>query len=131
MPLLVERPPTVPEIESLLRDIPASWQDGPFVWERRAGHRIRFTGALSLIPLDDDSDEPCGPTWRVHSRDISLRGISFAHDMPLPYRKVGLSFELPGSGPITVVTRLHWCRFTRNGVYESGGEFLRVWGETA
>ena len=126
MPVVAARPSALPEIEQFVREIPARWQAGPFVWERRAGHRVQFCESLSLVPLDDETEEPCGPTARVESRDISLGGISFAHTHPVPNRKVGLSFRLPGGTLVTVIAHLRWCRFTRAGIYESGGEFVRT-----
>ena len=126
MPLAAARPSALSEIERLVRDIPASWQAGPFVWERRAGHRVQFCESLFLVPLDEETEEPCGPPSRVQSRDISLGGISFSHPEPVPHRKVGLSFKLPGGSAVTVVALLRWCRFTRGGRYESGGEFVRI-----
>lgn len=126
MPVAAVHSSALPDIERLVREIPASWQAGPFVWERRAGHRVQFREAVFLVPLDDETEEPCGPPAHVESRDISLGGISFAHHEPVPHRKVGLSFRLPGGAAVTVVALLRWCRFTRAGTYESGGEFVRT-----
>ena len=59
-------------------------------------------------------------------RDISLGGISFTHTDPLPCRNIAISFALDNGVLATAVTRLTWCRFTLDGVYQSGGLFLRT-----
>ncbi len=58
--------------------------------------------------------------------DISLTGLSFTHEEPLAERKVAVSF-LFDDGPLdSVVTLLRWCRFRRDGFYQTGGLFLRA-----
>lgn len=113
------------EIATLLRELPASWQNGPFVWERRNGHRAQFTELIQLTPLDEETQEAAGETHSVQGRDLSLHGASFIHQEPLPFRTVGLTFDLPSGARATIILRLTWCRFTRQGWYESGGRFLK------
>ena len=59
-------------------------------------------------------------------RDISKGGISFAHEQPLTCRKIAVTLQLDDGGCESIVTELKWCRFTRDGVYHSGGQFQRM-----
>ena len=125
-------PARVRGAESLLEDLavlvqrqPASWQPVDCIWNRRLGHRTPFQGTLWLTPLDDVTDRPCAEPSLVKANDISLHGLRFTHDTPLPFRKVALTFGLVEGGEISFLTRLKWCRFTSTGCYESGGQFLK------
>jgi hypothetical protein len=44
----------------------------------------------------------------------------------MPHRLVLVAFESTNDGPVRLVVRLKWCRFKQAGVYESGGQILRV-----
>lgn len=115
------------DIESLLQELGASWQSGPFVWQRRRGHRAAYNREIVLVPAEGEGhDESCAEPCRVLGKEISAYGMSFTHTDPLPHRLVSLVCELPSGVVARILTRLKWCRFTRHGVYESGGEFLRV-----
>ncbi len=107
----------------------ASWQkcDQPLPACRR-WHRLPLKGQLVLTPLDDATEKPCGTPMTVEGRDISFSGIAFSHAHPIPYAKVALSLQGPGERDNTFYVRLVWCRFTRAGVYQSGGRFLRSGG---
>lgn len=113
------------EIANLLQELPASWQNGPFVWERRNGHRAQFQDDILLTPLDESTHEAAGDSCVVRGRDLSLHGAAFVHREPLPYRTVGLTFDLPSGTRAMIILRLTWCRFTKHGWYESGGRFLK------
>ena len=112
-------------LEGLVQDLEASWQRGGPGWERRQQHRYQFEQSVRLMPLDELSEKPAGTELIVQTRDISASGIGFMHRLPLPYKKVALKLVLPGDTEIVVVTRLLWCRFTREGHYETGGQFVR------
>lgn len=114
------------EVESLVRDLGASWQSGSYVWQRRSGHRQLYGGVITLTPWDTQGNQACGASSEVHGKEMSPRGISFTHAEQIPYRHVALQCELAPGMTAVVLTRLKWCRFTKAGVYESGGEFLRV-----
>lgn len=113
------------DMECLLQELGASWQSGPFVWQRRRGHRAAYNREIVLLPAEGD-EESCAEPCRVVGKEISPFGMSFTHTAPIPQRLVSLVCELPSGVIARILTRLKWCRFTRQGVYESGGEFLRV-----
>ena len=110
----------------LVGTLVAAWYDSSSLRQQRDLHRIAFEHQLVLTPLDDETEEPTGQPQLIAGRDLSLEGISFAHDRPLPFRKVAVTFALPDGGVESMVTRLKWCRFTRDGCYQSGGKFLRT-----
>lgn len=62
----------------------------------------------------------------MSGRDISLGGLSFEHAGILPCTHAALSFVQKDDVSQPVLLQLTWCRFTRLGVYLSGGKFLRV-----
>jgi hypothetical protein len=113
------------DVEGLVHQLLASWQQTTPLQQRRRWHRATYVKRILLTPLHDTTDEPIGETRRVTGRDLSLHGISFVHVQPLPYSKVALGLEMPDGISSPVVTRLKWCRFTKLGVYQSGGQFVR------
>jgi hypothetical protein len=115
----------VQSVEGLVRQLMASWQKTSPFQQRRRWHRTVFSKRMVLIPLDEATEEPVDDARFVTGKDISLHGISFVHQRTLPYVKVALGLEMPGGVSAQVVTHLKWCRFTRQGVYQSGGQFLR------
>ncbi len=119
-------PPSLVEVERLVGVLLASWQPGAPHGNRRGSHRTPFDAPLMLTPVDESSGQPCGPACTVQGKNISRQGLSFVHDTPLPHRNVHLSLDLPDASRTTLLLRLNWCRFTREGVYESGGKFLRA-----
>jgi len=102
----------------------ASWyQWGGLLNDRRA-HRVAFPEVLHVVGLGTNSDT--GQFMQVSEpiiasgRDISVDGISFRHEVPLPHRYVAVSYRSP-FGTQTLVAKLSWCRFEREGNYVSGG----------
>ncbi len=110
-------------LHELLRNLAASWQFSPSVFQNRRGHRFAIRKQVTITPLDDRTSKPIAEPQLVVSRDLSLGGISFAHSNLLPYRTVAVNFNHDQDA---VVTRLTWCRFTRLGSYLSGGRFLGI-----
>jgi hypothetical protein len=94
------------------------------VMERRRQTRYPFPFLLHLTPVDEDGTTPCGPSVVVVGKHISERGLGFYHPRPLPYRRMIVSLEGPRGGWFGFLIDLSWCRFTRQGWYESGGRFL-------
>lgn len=113
------------EVSQLIGSIVAEWGENVSV-HRRSEHRALFTGSIVLTPFDLEMSTPSGESRLVTGRNLSLHGISFAHETPLPYRDIVLSFALPDGDVESMVTRLMWCRFTRDGSYYSGGRLLRT-----
>ena len=93
---------------------------------RRKDHRATFAASLVLTPFDAKSAIPSGEPKLVIGRNVSLHGISFSHELPLPFRDVVLTFALPDGGVESMLTHLKWCRFTRDGQYHSGGRLLKT-----
>ena len=114
------------EISRLVETLVAAWYDAPLVQQQRGKHRIPFDQPLALTPLDDKTEEFIGQPQIVAGRNLSLDGVSFSHEQPMPFRKIALTFALPDGEVESMVTRLRWCRFTRDGLYQSGGTFLRT-----
>jgi hypothetical protein len=101
-----------------------SWyQWGGLLNDRRA-HRVAFPEILHVVGLNTNSDT--GQFVQVSEpivasgRDISVDGISIRHEVPLPHRYVAVSYRSP-FGTETLVAKLSWCRFEREGRYVSGG----------
>lgn len=116
----------VHEVTSYVETLVASWNGPKTVVERRRWHRIPYQRPILLTPLHDETDEPIGEAFLVQGRDISLGGVSFAHLRPLACRKVACTFD-PNSGcRDSVIVRLTWCRFTTEGCYQSGGQFMQT-----
>ena len=96
------------------------------VMERRREKRYPFPFLVHLTPVDEDGVTPCGESIVVVGKYISERGLGFYHSQPLPYRRVIASSEGPRGDWFGFLLDLSWCRFTRQGWYESGGRFLGV-----
>jgi hypothetical protein len=111
-------------LEAVLESVVASWQSNRHLLQARRWHRLRFQEPLGLTPLDD-AGQPAGDPWLVHGHDVSLGGVSFLHRLPLACRIAALTFPLDGGQFEAVAVRLTWCRFTTDGIYQSGGRFLR------
>jgi hypothetical protein len=79
-----------------------------------------------ITPLDDATEQPSERAFLVRARDLSLSGLSFCHPRPLASRKVIVRFRAEDpSGSEGILALLRWCRFRRDGSYQSGGQFLR------
>lgn len=105
-----------------------SWhQWGGLLNDRRA-HRIAFPETLHVVGMaESDSGQlvPATEPIVARGRDISVDGISFKHDEPLPHRYVAVSYRSP-LGTETMIARLSWCRFAREDRYISGGRLTEV-----
>lgn len=123
-PLTVLR--RMPEVESLVDGLVASWHSSSASLQCRRWHRTRFQKPLTITPIDDVTERPAGPAIAVTGHDISLAGLSFIHDQPLAARKVAVTFHFDDGGWESVLTLLKWCRFRRDGLYQSGGQFLHA-----
>lgn len=114
------------EIDGMVDALMASWHSSRQVLHARRWHRFQYRKPVALRALDPVSEEPVGEAMLAFGRDISRGGISFVHDKPLPCRLVAITFELNDGTQASIVTELKWCRFTREGHYQSGGQFLRT-----
>ncbi len=98
-------------------------QDHPI--ERRKENRYPFPFLVHLTPIDADGEPSVDETVVVVGKHLSERGLGFYHPKPLPYRRMIVSLESPGEQWLGFLIDLNWCRFTKQGWYESGGRFLR------
>ena len=96
------------------------------VGERRRETRYPFPFLIHLTPVGEDGATPCGESLVVAGKDLSERGLGFYHPQPLPYRRMIASLEGPRGNWFGFLIDLTWCRFTRQGWYESGGRFLET-----
>jgi hypothetical protein len=94
------------------------------VLERRRETRYPFPCLVYLTPVAADGETACGENVVVVGKHVSERGLSFYHPKPLPYRRMIASLEGPHGVWFAFLIDLSWCRFTRQGWYESGGRFL-------
>ncbi|HLA83870.1 MAG TPA: hypothetical protein VJL29_03670 [Thermoguttaceae bacterium] len=92
--------------------------------ERRGDQRYPFPYLLQLTPVDEDGTPSGEETVVVVGKHISEEGIGFYHNRPLPYRRMIVSFEAGNGSSFSFLVDLTWCRFTKQGWYESGGRFL-------
>lgn len=93
--------------------------------ERRHEKRYPFPYLIHLTPVADDGVTQEGDTLVVVGKHLSERGLGFYHPKPLPYRKMIASLESASGEWLGFLIDLNWCRFTKQGWYESGGRFLQ------
>ena len=96
------------------------------VIERRRETRYPFPHLVHLTPVGQDGISPTGETVVVVGKHISQRGLGFYHPKPLPYRRMIASLESGNGRWVAFLVDLNWCRFTKQGWYESGGRFLQA-----
>ena len=116
----------IPEVEALAEGVVASWHSSLASLQSRRWHRAKFDKPLSVTPLDNQTEIPAGIPLAVVGHDISLAGLSFIHSQPLAARKVAIAFQIDDGTCESVLTLLKWCRFRRDGLYQSGGKFVRT-----
>ncbi|MBN2579142.1 MAG: hypothetical protein JXB10_09145 [Pirellulales bacterium] len=93
--------------------------------ERRKETRYPFPYLVHLTPVGADGITPEGETIVVVGKHLSEQGLGFYHPKPLPHRRMIASLESQGRW-LGFLIDLNWCRFTRQGWYESGGRFLQA-----
>jgi hypothetical protein len=94
--------------------------------ERRRDNRFPFPYLIHLTPVADDGVTPQGEALVVVGKHLSERGLGFYHPKPLPHRRMIASLETSTGNWIAFLIDLNWCRFTRQGWYESGGRLLQA-----
>jgi hypothetical protein len=94
--------------------------------ERRREGRYPFPHLICLTPVGSDGLTPEGETVVVVGKHLSERGLGFYHPKPLPYRRMIASLETANGRCVAFLIDLNWCRFMRQGWYESGGRFLQA-----
>jgi len=94
--------------------------------ERRGEQRFPFPYLVHLTPVESDGTVNVEETVVVAGKHISERGLGFYHQQPLPNRRMIVSLELSSDAWLGFLIDLSWCRFTKQGWYESGGRFQQV-----
>ena len=94
--------------------------------ERRGEQRFPFPHLLHLTPVSGEGVVEFDETVVVVGKHLSERGLGFYHQQPLPNRQMIVSIELDTGALLGIIIDLTWCRFTKQGWYESGGRFLRL-----
>ena len=94
--------------------------------ERRRDNRYPFPCLVHLTPVAKDGVTPEGETVVVVGKHLSEHGFGFYHQAPLPYRRMIASLESGKGHWLAFLIDLNWCRFTKDGWYESGGRFLQA-----
>jgi len=94
--------------------------------ERRSENRYPFPYLVQLRPVAEDGINPGGETVVVVGKHLSERGLGFYHPKPLPHRRMIASLETGSGQWMGFLIDLSWCRFIKQGWYESGGRFIRL-----
>jgi hypothetical protein len=94
------------------------------ILEKRHENRYPFPYLIHLTPVAEDGITPRGQSIAVVGKHLSHRGLGFYHPKPLPYRRMIASLECNGHW-LGFLIDLRWCRFTKQGWYESGGRFVQ------
>lgn len=95
------------------------------ILEKRQENRYPFPYLIHLTPVAEDGLTPQGESIAVVGKHLSERGLGFYHPKPLPYRRMIASLECNGHW-LGFIIDLKWCRFTKQGWYESGGRLLQA-----
>jgi hypothetical protein len=92
--------------------------------EQRGDARYPYPYLVHLTPLGPGDGVPTGEPVVVVGKHLSEHGFSFYHPKPLAFRRVIATLETVNGARLGFLLDLTWCRFTRQGWYESGGRFL-------
>lgn len=122
--LAVPRTPTIPA-EQFAPWLPLL-AEGYKQQNRRFGPRYPYPQLVRLTPVELDGETDAGETLVVVGRQLSEQGLDFYHPSPLPYRRVIVTLETSEGRWLRLLLDLTWCRFTRQGWYESGGRFIKI-----
>jgi hypothetical protein len=94
--------------------------------ERRQRDRFPIPYTFRLTPVDDDGQLLADEATTIVGKDLSLSGIGFSHDHPLPCRRAIISLDHPMVGRFAVEAEIVWTRPTPIGLYESGCRLIRT-----
>lgn len=94
--------------------------------ERRQERRYPYPYLVHLTPVASDGITPHGEPLVVVGKHLSDQGLGFYHPKPIQHRRMIVTLEVVDGKPLAFLIDLNWCRFTKQGWYESGGRFLRA-----
>jgi hypothetical protein len=118
--------PSEDELQSRVRGLLSTLCPQHHLIERRHENRYPFPYLVQLTPVASDGITPQGETVVVVGKHLSRSGLGFYHPRPLPHRRMIAMLETGSGQRLRFLVDLHWCCFTRQGWYESGGRFLRL-----
>lgn len=90
--------------------------------DRRQDRRYPFPVLMTLHSVDADASY--APQVIV-GRDICERGLGFFHPAPIPFRVGIVVCDLTDGRQVAFEIDITWCRFARQGWYESGCRLLK------
>ena len=111
--------------DQVVRILKSLYPPSRAILERRSEQRYPFPYLIHLTPVGEDGITPEGETCVVVGKQISSHGLGFFHPKPLPYRRMIVSIEGGDGHWLGFLIDLTWCRFTKQGWYESGGRFTQ------
>lgn len=114
------------EMRSAVWGLLASWHTSQPPFERRHDQRFAYPQLVTLRPVGPDGLAVGDASYTVVTKQLSERGIGFYHPQPLVARRVIATFDIPEQEPVAFLVDVTWCRFTRQGWYESGGRLLHA-----
>jgi len=94
--------------------------------ERRGEQRYPYPYLVHLTPVAADGVTAVGESLVVVGKHLSERGLGFYHPRPIACRRAIACLGTTSGARLGFLIDLNWCRFTRQGWYESGGRFLRA-----
>jgi hypothetical protein len=97
----------------------------PIAQERRHDDRVAIPVLFRLTPLDSNRTRIEAQATIVIGKNVSRRGLSFYHELPIPQRRALIELAHPDLGSFAAEIDVSWCRFTKPGWYESGGRLIR------
>ncbi len=112
----------IDQIEQTEQDV--SWQKSSQLVNRRKTHRHQYPHPLVVTPVDEFLNGHFDKSFLVQGSNLSKGGLAFQHLQPIAHQNVALTFFHSLAEVFTAKANLKWCRFTRSGIYQSGGEFI-------
>jgi hypothetical protein len=94
--------------------------------ERRRDSRYPFPCLVRLTPVTKGGLPLQDEAVVVVGKHLSEQGLGFYHREPLPHRHMIASIEDAKGHWLGFLIDINWCRFTKEGWYESGGRFLQT-----
>lgn len=96
--------------------------------ERRASTRIPLQVPIQITPVEMQNGFVCLPEETADSiagmtRDLSLKGVGFSHEAPVPAQFAVLTFGVPTNCPLSLVIEMNWTRKLKTGQHRSGARF--------
>lgn len=114
------------DVRSHVRDVLGSLYPRGNRIERRMERRYPYPYLVHLTPVGDNGAATEGEALVVVGKHLSEEGLGFYHPKPIPNRRMIALLETDSGSRLSFLIDLTWCRFTKQGWYESGGRFLQA-----